>query len=54
LFFPGEFFLEYKLPTWGISLLGAVGLVSALAGFVVSVFSSYTPALPSAYVRPLP
>lgn len=46
--------MEYRVPTWGITLLGAVGLVSACAGFVVSIFSSYTPALPSAYVRPLP
>lgn len=46
--------MEYRFPTWAITLLGAVGLVSACAGFVVSIFSYYTPALPSAYVRPLP
>lgn len=46
--------MEYKLPTWGITLLGAVGLVSACVGFVVSLFSFYTPALPSEYVVPIP
>jgi hypothetical protein len=46
--------LERRLPTWGITLLGAVGLVSAYAGFVAFIFSSYTPALPSKYVAPRP
>jgi hypothetical protein len=46
--------LEYRLPTWGITLLGAVGLVSAGMGFFVSLFSFYTPALPSEYVVPIP
>lgn len=46
--------LEYRLPTWGITLLAAVGFVSSAVGFIVSLFSSYTRALPSAYVRPTP
>lgn len=46
--------MEYRLPTWGITLLGAVGLVSAFLGFVVAFFSFYTPALPSQYVVPIP
>ncbi len=46
--------LERRLPMWGITLLGVVGLVSACAGFVAFVFSSRTPALPSEYYAPPP
>jgi len=47
-------FWEYRLPTWGITLLGAVGIVSAAIGFIVFLFSFYTPGLPSDVPRRSP